>query len=70
MVDSGATSHILTCEDDFISFDDSFQPHEHFVELADGSKHSGIAVKRGDAIIQLVTTEGKTVKTTLKESPF
>ena len=64
LVDCGATSHIITDEKLFVSFDDSFNSDTHYVELADGTRHSGMAKKRGTALITLVDKQGvsKTVK--------
>ena len=45
MVDTGATSHIIKDIERFKNFDDSFQPDNHFIELADSSKTNGVAVK-------------------------
>ena len=53
MVDGGATSHIVNDIGKFKSFDDSFRPESHSVELADGTKYSGIAQERGTAVIYL-----------------
>ena len=38
LVDTGATSHIANDESMFIDFDPDFNPAEHFLELADGTK--------------------------------
>ena len=46
MVDGGATSHIVNDFEKFKSFDDTFQPETHSVELADGTKCKGIAQRR------------------------
>lgn len=51
MVDGGATSHIVNNIGMFKSFDDSFKPESHAVELADGTKCSVIAQRRGTAVI-------------------
>ena len=37
MVDAGATSHIIKIISKFKTFDDSFQPDNHFIELAGGT---------------------------------
>ena len=37
MVDCGATSHIITEEDAFAKFDETFNPNAHYIELADGT---------------------------------
>ena len=45
MVDTGATSHIIKDIERFKNFDDSFQPDNHFIELADGTKMNGVTLK-------------------------
>ena len=37
MVDTGATSHIITDIEKFKNFDNTFQPEKHVLELADGT---------------------------------
>ncbi|CAK6976234.1 chromodomain-helicase-DNA-binding protein 1-like isoform X2 [Scomber scombrus] len=49
MVDTGATSHIVTDVTMFKSFDCAFRPETHTVELADGTRCSGVAQRRGNA---------------------
>lgn len=36
LVDSGATTHIVNYDSDFIFIVDNFNPEGHFIELADG----------------------------------
>ena len=36
MIDCGATSHIVNDKTKFVSFDDSFKPAQHLIEVADG----------------------------------
>lgn len=43
----------------FRSFDSSFQPETHSVELADGTKCSGMAQQRGTTVIYLLDDAGK-----------
>ena len=38
LVDTGATSHIVSDPSKFISFDKAFDARAHIIELADGSK--------------------------------
>ena len=47
MVDTGDTSHIIRDIERFKNFDDSFQPDNHFIELADGTKTNGVALTPG-----------------------
>ena len=52
-------THIKNC-------DDPFQPDNHFIELVDGTKTNGVALKRGDAEICLVNANGNMESVTLK----
>lgn len=38
--------------------------------MADGTRESGVALKRGDAEVSLVNSEGKRVKTMLKKALY
>ena len=58
MVDTGATSLIKRDIEGFKNFNDSFQPDNHFIELAYGTKTNGVALRRGDADICLVNANG------------
>ncbi|XP_060907353.1 uncharacterized protein LOC132984488 [Labrus mixtus] len=70
MVDCGATSHIITEKDKFTTFDESFNPMKHYMELADGSRANNVALKRGDAEVYLQDSNGRLVPVTLKEALF
>ena len=63
LVDSGATSHIVHDESMFTSFDDDFKPRKHCVELADGRKLSGMALKKGKVPVGFKDSTG-----TMRES--
>jgi hypothetical protein len=69
LVDTGATSHIVTT-DILKQIDMTFKPSKHFIELADGTRASNIALKRGDAEVFLKDTNGKCVKTVLKNALY
>ena len=58
LVDCGATSHIVTNDACFINIDQNFNPNEHYIELADGSKSNNIALKRGEVRIFLQDNKG------------
>ena len=45
LVDTGATSHIITDRSQFVSFDDNFDTNTHIIDLADGSKTSAVLGK-------------------------
>ena len=59
LVDSGATSHIISDKSKFISFDKNFNPDMHVIELADGSKAKVVAGK-GAAKVRLYDVNGST----------
>ena len=66
MVDAEATSHIIKDVSKFKTFNDSFQPDNHCIELADGTRTKGVALKRGDAEICLIDMGGNHVAVSLK----
>ncbi|KAJ8044729.1 Copia protein [Holothuria leucospilota] len=70
LVDCGATSHIVTDESKFESFDESFRPENHFVELADGSRSNRIALKRGDANVRIMDADGRCVIAKLENALY
>lgn len=70
MVDAGATSHIVSDIRKFRSFDSSFQPETHSVELADGTKCSGMAQQRGTAVIYLLDDAGKQHTAQLRDALY
>lgn len=70
MVDAGATSHIVSDITKFRSFDSSFQPENHSVELADGTKCSGMAQQRGTAVIYLIDDAGKQHTAQLRDALY
>ena len=59
LVDCGATTHIVNDLAQFICFDKNFNPDEHYIELADGSRSNNIALKKGMAKVTLQGTNGK-----------
>ena len=70
LVDCGATTHIVTDASKFVTFDQSFVPEKHFIELADGAKSNNIAQKRGDAAFVLRDRSGKEHKVLLKDALY
>lgn len=69
MVDTRATSHIITDVRKFKRFHHTFQPEKHFMEL-DGTRANSVALKRGDAEVNLMSCEGERVKATLRDALF
>ncbi|RXN35004.1 myosin heavy fast skeletal muscle-like protein [Labeo rohita] len=68
MVDSGATKHIVTDIGMFEEFDSSFKPQSHILELADGERASGIAMKKGIVKVRLRDSKGCIVDMMLMEA--
>ena len=64
------TSHIIKDIERFKNFDDSSQPNNHFIELADGTKTNGGVLRRGDAEICLVNANVNMESVTLKDALF
>lgn len=70
MVDCSATSHIINDATKFKTVDKSFRPEDHMIELADGTKVSGMAKMRGDAEVYLLDSEVGRVRTRLKQALY
>ena len=68
LVNAGATSHIARDAKKLKNYDQTFQPENHNIELADGIKTSGGALKRRDAEVCLLDADGNQVAVTLKKS--
>ena len=49
LVDCGATAHIVNDKSKFCNFADNFDASSHIIELADGTRTSGIVTGKGDA---------------------
>lgn len=70
MVDCGASAHMINDATKFKTVDKSFKPEDHMIELADGSKVSGMAKMRGDAEVYLLDSKGRHVKTRPKQALY
>lgn len=70
LVDCGATTHMINDATKFKTVDKNFKPENHVIELADGTKVKGMAKMRGDAEIYILDSEGRQVKTRLKQALF
>ena len=53
LLDTGATATILNDKSTFLNFDDNFNPENHYIELADGSRECGIVSAKGRAKVLL-----------------
>ena len=70
LIDSGATTHILTSKEKFNNFNHSFNPQSHIVQLADGSKATNVVQGIGDATIQINDQFGESCDIKLKNVLF
>ena len=70
LVDCGATAHIINEERYFTSFDESYQPENHFIELADGSRSNNVAKKRGTAVVSIQDENGTARTAELKNALY
>lgn len=68
LVDSGATSHIISDQSKFVNLDKNFDPEKHFIELADGSRKNNIVSAKGDARIMINDSKGVLRKIILKDA--
>ena len=51
----------------FLNYDQTFQPENHYMELVDVTKNSGVALKRWNAKVCLLDADGNQVAFTLKK---
>ena len=70
LVDCGATTHILTDDKMFRDVDESFDPANHYIELADGSRKNNVALQRGTGVIKLEDNSGKIHEVMLKDALY
>ena len=68
LVDCGETSHIITDKNKFVSFDSTFDPSSHYVELADGSRSNNVVYGKGNASVVINDIDGCAHKVLLKDS--
>ena len=70
LVDTGATTHIITDRSKFTQFDNSFNPETHFIELANGKRANNLAQGRGTARIELKDTQGVVQEAFLEDALY
>ena len=68
LVDSGATSHIVCDPEKFISYNESYDPANHYVELADGKRTNGLIKAMGTANFKVKDEDGKDVSITVNDA--
>ena len=66
LVDCGASSHMINDKSLFVSLDSTFEPTDHFIELADGRRRNDLAEGQGDAKIEMFNSQGVQYNITLK----
>ena len=68
LVDCGATVHILNDESKFLNFEENFDSNNHVIELADGTRSSGIVKGRGTAQVNICDATGNMRTISLKKA--
>ena len=68
LVDSGATRHIICEPERFTSFDESYDPKNHYIELADGRRMNGLIHGKGTAAFTIYDSNGKSANITLSDA--
>ena len=69
-MDCGATAHIITDQSKFSSFDQTFRPESHYIELADGTRSNNVALKRGNVNLPITDSTGRCVNASLKNALY
>ena len=70
LVDCGATAHVVRDRSRFVSWDSSFDTASHAIELADGSRSTGIVQGRGRAEITTTDANGQSCTITLDNALY
>ena len=61
-------SYLIRNVKKFKNYDQTFQPENHYMELADGTKTSCVSLKRGDAEVYQLDADGNQEAVTLKKA--
>ena len=70
MVDSGCTSHIGKDRQKFESFDKTFDPRNHSIELADGQQQQGTVQGIDNALNTIQDRDGNAQNVILKNALY
>ena len=70
LVDCGATAYIVTDKSKFTSFDNSFKPEQHYIELANGTKANNIARGRRGVRVSTINADGVRINAVLKNALY
>lgn len=66
MVDCGATSHLVNDKGRFVSFDKSFRPDQHYIQLAVGHQTNQLVIAKGTAQYTILDDENLPQQVLLK----
>ena len=70
LLDSGATHHIVTDKNKFVSLDSNYDPLQHNLTLADGSREFGKIKGRGVACINVRDKDGNPNRIILRDALY
>jgi len=70
MIDSGCTTHIEINEPKFVRFEESFDPQNHYIELADGQRQQGNVQGIGDVKDFIQDRNGRSRSVLLKDALY
>src|SRR6218665_3878598 len=70
VVDCGATTHIVTDISKFVRFEQNFKSSGHCIELADGSRSTGLVQDRGTAKVWVQSLDGRSREVNLENALY
>ena len=68
LVDCGATCHMVNNSSHFVSYDRSFDPKRHFIQMADGHKTNELVTAKGKAKFTIIDSKGRQHNVTLNDA--
>ena len=68
LVDTGATTHIISDEKKLVRNVKNFDSSKHYIELADGSRKNNLVTAKGDAQFHISDDDGKPCTVLLKNA--
>ena len=70
LIDCGTTCHLINKAEHFTTFDKSFEPKKHFIELTDGRRSNKLATAKGNAKFSTLDSTGTPREINLKNALF
>ena len=70
MVNCGATPHMITNKESFKNLEESFNPDEHYIELADDTRTPGVVRGKGTATVDVHDASGNECKLLLNNALY